>query len=222
MEMSIFMTTLKIAIDGPAGSGKSTIAKQIAKLKNITYIDTGAMYRAITLKLLDEGVDFSDTGSIDNILKDIDIELVYDKVLLEGVDVSLAIRTPRVNRKVSDVAVMANVRGRMSGLQRQIAEKQDVIMDGRDIGTHVMPDAQFKFFLTASLEERARRRLLEMNEKGHDVTLEDIIKDLSNRDKIDSEREIAPLRQAEDAILVDTSDLSIEGVVNFILSNLEA
>ncbi|MCX7695536.1 MAG: (d)CMP kinase [Caloramator sp.] len=212
------MNNIAIAIDGPAGAGKSTISKLIAEKMGIEYIDTGAMYRAITLKLINKGVDIKDLQSVKEIVDQTKVELINGRVYLDGVDVSEEIRMPYVSSKVSDVAAIACVRERLVYLQREMAKKSSVIMDGRDIGTNVLKDAQVKIFLTASVEERAKRRFVEMKNKGIDITFEEICNDIRNRDTIDSNREINPLRRAEDAILVDTTGKTIQEVVDEIIS----
>lgn len=205
-----------VAIDGPAGAGKSTVSKLVAARLGYTYIDTGAMYRAVALKVLENKFDLTEDSIIDA-ARDVDVDLRYidgqTKTFLDGRDVSSEIRTPEVSKIVSPVAKVGFVRERMTQLQRKMAERGGVIMDGRDIGTVVLPNADVKIFLTASIEERARRRYKELKQKGFDVSLEQIEKDIAARDKIDSEREIAPLKQADDAILIDSTELSIDDVV---------
>lgn len=215
------MGNMSITIDGPAGAGKSTIAKIIAKVKKLTYIDTGAMYRAVTLKFIQNFVDTKDAQQIEALLADIRIELIGDDIYLNGTNVTEEIRSPEVNQLVSEVAKLSPVRKKMVEFQRTIAAAQNVVMDGRDIGTFVLPDAAYKFFLTASIDERARRRFEEQRRKGFTTSLEDVKSEISNRDRIDTERELAPLIQAEDAILIDTTGLSIEKVVDKILSYIQ-
>ena len=208
-----------VAVDGPAGAGKSTVSKLIAARLGLTYIDTGAMYRAVALKFLESRAELSEAAIIDA-ARDVDIDLNYVdgklKVLLDGRDVSAEIRTPEVSKVVSPVAKVGFVRERLTELQRKMAARGGVIMDGRDIGTVVLPNADVKIFLTATVAERARRRFEELKAKGFDVTLDEIEKDIATRDKIDSEREIAPLKQADDAILLDTTGLSIDEVADAI------
>ena len=205
-----------IAIDGPAGAGKSTIAQIAAKQLGYTYIDTGAMYRAVAWKVLQTGETVTD-DLIVRIVKDIDVVLSYTdgktKVFVDGTDVSGEIRTPEVSGIVSQVARLAPVRVKMVDLQRQMATKGAVVMDGRDIATNVLPNADVKIFLTASIEERAARRGKELREKGYDVDMAKLQQDIAARDKADSEREISPLVQAEDAVLVDTTGMTIPEVV---------
>ncbi|MCR5438857.1 MAG: (d)CMP kinase [Selenomonas sp.] len=215
------MKKLVVAIDGPAGAGKSTVAQLAAKKLGYTYIDTGAMYRAVAWKTLQQGKEITDELILE-VVKDIDVNLQYadgkTKVTVDGTDVSAAIRTPEVSGIVSQVAALGPVRVKMVDLQRKMAERGSVLMDGRDIATNVLPNADVKIFLTASIEERAMRRWKEMKEKGYDITLEKLQQDIAARDKADSEREISPLVQAEDATLLDTTGLSIDEVVSRILS----
>lgn len=215
------MKELIIAIDGPAGAGKSTVAQIVARKLQYTYIDTGAMYRAITWKVLNLGIPLDDIGSIASEAKSIAIKLTYhggkQQVTVNGFDVTSAIRTPEVSRTVSTIAQQSEVREAMLNLQRQMAKQGGVVMDGRDIGTHVLPWADIKIFLTASIEERARRRWLELTAKGYSTKLSQLTEEIACRDKADCEREIAPLIQAPDAILIDTTTLSIDGAVDEIL-----
>lgn len=209
---------ISIAIDGPAGAGKSTIAKLLSKRLRILYLDTGAMYRAVALKAIKSNINTKDTDKISELVKNIDIQITFDTdgqhVILDKDDVTHAIRTKEVTIGSSDVAVVPAVRLKMVELQRKIASESSVVMDGRDIGTYVLPNADFKFFLTASLHERANRRFHEMCEKNMDVTYEEVCKDIAYRDQNDSSREFAPLKKAEDAIEIDTTNLTIEEVVD--------
>lgn len=215
------MKKLVVAIDGPAGAGKSTVAKLAAKKLGYTYIDTGAMYRAVAWKTLQAGKDVTDALILD-VVRDIDVRLAYangvTQVFVDGQDITGEIRTPEVSHIVSQVAALGPVREKMVDLQRRMATEGGVLMDGRDIATHVLPDADVKIFLTASIEERAQRRWKEMKEKGYDMSLEELQKDIAARDKADSEREISPLVQADDATLLDTTGLSIDEVVARILA----
>ena len=215
------MKKLVVAIDGPAGAGKSTVAKLAAKKLGYTYIDTGAMYRAVAWKTLQAGKDVTDALILD-VVRDIDVRLAYangvTQVFVDGQDITGEIRTPEVSHIVSQVAALGPVREKMVDLQRRMATEGGVLMDGRDIATHVLPDADVKIFLTASIEERAQRRWKEMKEKGYDMSLEELQNDIAARDKADSEREISPLVQADDATLLDTTGLSIDGVVARILA----
>jgi len=212
---------LVVAIDGPAGAGKSTVAKLAAKELGYTYIDTGAMYRAVAWKTLQQKADVTDALILD-VVRDIDVRLAYangvTQVFVDGQDITGEIRTPEVSHIVSQVAALGPVREKMVDLQRRMATEGGVLMDGRDIATHVLPNADVKIFLTASIEERAQRRWKEMKEKGYDMSLEELQKDIAARDKADSEREISPLVQADDATLLDTTGLSIDGVVARILA----
>lgn len=202
-----------IAVDGPAGAGKSTVSKIVAKKLGYTYIDTGAMYRAVGLK-------YSQTcDDLIAIIDNIEIEL-DDKahVFLDGQDVTEKIRTPEISKLASDVSKFGFVRKKLTELQRKMAERGEVIMDGRDIGTQVLPNADLKIFLTASIDERARRRFEELQAKGQSVNFDAIKNEIALRDKQDSEREIAPLKQAEDAVLIDSTNLQIDEVVEKILA----
>lgn len=217
------MAKVNIAIDGPAGAGKSTIAKHISKTMGIIYLDTGAMYRAVALKAINSGIDTKDAEKLTMLVKGIDIKITHSgseqSIFLDGEDITGKIRTPEVSIGASNVAVVPAVRLKLVDLQREIAKYNDVVMDGRDIGTYVLPNARYKFFLTASIDERARRRYREQLDKGiADVTYNDVRCDIEYRDKNDSTREFAPLSKAKDAIEVDTTDLSIEQVIEKILA----
>jgi len=213
---------ISVAIDGPAGAGKSSIAKAVAKKLGFVYIDTGAMYRAVAVYSIENKIEIKEENFTKELLDLIDINIEYDesgqRIFLCGRDVSERIRMADASVGASDVAVIPAVRLKLVALQRELAKKASVIMDGRDIGTYVLPDAGLKIFLTASVEERARRRFKEMSEKGIEADLETVKKDIIYRDKNDSEREFAPLRQAEDAVLVDTSDMTIDQVIDKIYS----
>ena len=209
---------IAIAIDGPSAAGKSTVAKGVAKKLGFTYIDTGAMYRSVTLFALKKGVDCQNDEEVNKLLKDITIELKPDnKVFLNGEDVTKEIRQTPVVLNVSYIAANKTVRLHLVELQRQMAKKDSVDMDGRDIGTYVLKDAQVKIFQVASVKTRAERRYLENKQKGIECTLEEIQKDLERRDYIDSHRSFAPLCKAEDAIEVDTSEMTIEESINAML-----
>ena len=205
-----------IAIDGPAGAGKSTIAKNLAKKLGYIYVDTGAMYRAMALFFLRRGIRAEESDRIEEAVADADVSIVYEngeqQVILNGENVNGLIRTEEVGNMASASSVNPKVREKMTELQRRLAKTSDVVMDGRDIGTFVLPDADVKVYLTASVEERARRRALEYEKKGIEVSIEQIAKDISERDYRDMHREHAPLRRAEDAVLVDTSDMTIAQV----------
>lgn len=208
---------MKIAIDGPAGSGKSTIAKKLAERLGYLYIDTGAMYRSATLSVLRAGIDPDDDRAVTDHVSTLDISLEgrgdMARVLLNGRDVTRAIRQEEVSDAVSRVAQIAGVRSVMVDKQREMARQADVIMDGRDIGTHVLPGAEYKFFLTASLAERARRRQRDFVSLDEPLDLDRIMKSIEARDEQDSKRETSPLRQANDAILIDTTKMDVEQVL---------
>ncbi|NLP37793.1 MAG: (d)CMP kinase [Firmicutes bacterium] len=215
----------RIAIDGPAGAGKSTVARAVAKRLNLTYLDTGAMYRAVTLAALRNGTDLHDQKALEALTLSLQLDIQTDDkgnniVFLNGEDVTTAIRDPLVNRHVSIVALYPEVRRLMVQKQREISKRGGVVMDGRDIGTHVMPDAEYKFFLTASLEERAKRRQAELQAAGKEISYEQVLEEIAARDKIDSEREHSPLRAAKDAILIDTTELSVAEVVDTIIKKV--
>ncbi len=203
-----------VAIDGPAGAGKSTIAKAAASQLGFIYVDTGALYRAIGLFCIDNGISSDDTSSVEEGLERINIELVFvegvQRVILCGKDVSDDIRTEQVSMMASEISRLPAVRKFLLGLQRGFAEKNDVIMDGRDIGTVVLPDADVKIFLTASAESRAKRRTLQLEEKGETPDYDKILEDIKKRDYNDSHREIAPLKPADDGIIVDTTELTLD------------
>ena len=206
---------LAIAIDGPAAAGKSTIAKKVALMRGFTYIDTGAMYRAFTWYCLQKGVDCQDEKACCALIPEVNIELKPGYVVLcNGIDVSKPIRGTEVSGNVSYIASYKDIRLALVELQRKMAEKDSVIMDGRDIGTYVLPNADVKIFQVASVEKRAERRFKENQEKGIACTYEDVVADVEKRDRIDSSRAFAPLKPAEDAIHLDTSDLTIDEVVD--------
>ncbi len=215
------MKNFKIAIDGPAGAGKSSISKTIAKEMGYVYVDTGAMYRAAALYAIKNNIEIT-KESLVPVLDDIKIDIKYENneqhIFLNGEDVSDKIREPEISLGASSIAVIPEVRLKLVELQREIAKNNTVIMDGRDIGTYVLPDAEVKIYLTASVEERAKRRYKEEIEKGMESDLEAVCEDIKKRDHNDSTRKFAPLRQAEDAILVDSSDLTFSEVVEKIKS----
>ncbi len=211
-----------IAIDGPAGAGKSTIAKLAAKQLGYTYIDTGAMYRSVAWRVLQMYTPPVDTKQILAALDGIDIKLSYNKngdmlVFVNNTDVSRAIRTPEVTALVSQVAAISEVRVKLVDLQRQMAKEGKVLMDGRDIGTCVLPNADLKIFLTASADERAKRRAKELRAKGYEVDVNEIKKDIIARDEADSQRAVSPLKRADDALLLDTTRMNIEEVLQEIV-----
>ena len=211
-----------IAIDGPSGAGKSTIAKDLSKKLNFIYVDTGAMYRAIALYFYENDIDISLEDVVSFHLSNIDIDIKYEDgkqiVLLNGKDISESIRTEKIGGMASSISVFSEVRSKLLNLQRNLAMKNKVVMDGRDIASHVLPNADLKIYLTASVDTRADRRYKELKEKGLDVNLEEIKKEIEIRDYRDTNREIAPLRQVKEAILIDSSNLSIEEVVEKIIS----
>lgn len=213
---------IAVAIDGPAGAGKSTIARAAAAQLGFVYVDTGALYRTIGLAVCRRGIDGTDVPGILATLPEIQVGLTYQDgaqhVLLDGEDVSDAIRTPQISTYASQVSSVPEVRAYLLDLQRDLARRQSVIMDGRDIGTVILPDAKIKIFLTASPEKRAARRCAELREKGQDVTVEGILADMERRDALDASRAVAPLKQAEDAALVDTSDLTLEQSIEAVLT----
>lgn len=212
---------IKIAIDGPAGAGKSTIAKKVAKELSFIYVDTGAMYRAMALYLSRKGISSDDTEAIAKAGSDARISIEYRNgeqvVLLGDENVNPLLRTQEVSRMASKSSAVPQVRARLTQLQKELAATQNVVMDGRDIGTVVLPDAQVKIFLTASVDVRARRRFLELKAKGETPVLSEISAEIAERDHRDITRETAPLKRAEDAIIVDTSDMTIEEVSDRIL-----
>ena len=215
------MNNIIVAIDGPAGSGKSTIAKIIAKKFNFTYIDTGAMYRMITLYLLENNIDFDDLKEIEKILNTVNLDMQGDKFYLNNVDVTTKIREKRINENVSKVASIKIVRSNLVDLQRKVSNNKNVILDGRDVGTVIFPNAKVKIFLIASPEERARRRYNEFLEKKTEITYEEVLKSIKERDHIDSTRDESPFVKANDAIELDSTNLTIDDVVNFISKEIE-
>jgi cytidylate kinase len=215
-----------IAVDGPAGAGKSTVSKILAQKLGFLYIDTGAMYRALTLKALEENIDLKDEQQVVSLAGLASIDLINNpdnslKVLLDGKDVSHQIRQSRITKTVSDIAKIKGVREKMLELQRKLGLRHDAVLDGRDIGTVVFPNADRKFYIDADFKERVRRRYNELKAMGEDVTWEDIDKDLRNRDTIDSTREVAPLKKADDAIYIDTTQMSIEEVADELLQEIK-
>lgn len=212
---------INVAIDGPAGAGKSTVSRAAAKAVGYIYVDTGALYRAVGVNALRNGIDTKDKPAVAASLDGISVDLVFEngeqKVLLNGENVSAEIRTPPASMAASDVSAVPEVRAFLFDLQRDIAARNNCIMDGRDIGTVVLPDAQVKIFLTASPEERAMRRYKELIEKGTKVEYKEVLDDLVQRDYNDSHREIAPLKPAEDGVILDTTGLDLEGSVNEII-----
>lgn len=212
---------LQIAIDGPAGAGKSTVAKAIAKQLGLFYVDTGAMYRAIAYKALRLNIPLSQEAAVTAMAWETEIQLDHSearRVHCDGEDVTGAIRNPEISRSVSVVAAYSKVRERLVELQRLEAERGGVVMDGRDIGTFVLPQADLKIFLTASSDERAKRRWLELEQSGKKLAIEDVKVDMEKRDRLDAEREVSPLIPASDAIILDTTGLTVEDIVGKILA----
>lgn len=207
----------RIAIDGPSGAGKSTIAKAVAKALGIDYIDTGAMYRAIGYKINKEGVPFEEGAALNALLDSTDIDFVSGDIILDGEIVNDLIRTPEVSMLASKCAALPSVRAKLVEIQRGMGMRKSVIMDGRDIGTNVLKDAEYKIFLTASAEERAQRRFKELQEKGENQTYEEVLEDVKQRDHNDMTRELNPLRKADDAIELDTTGMGIDDVVAAVL-----
>ena len=211
----------EIAIDGPAGAGKSTIAKRVAEKLGLIYVDTGAMFRAIALYMTGKCVKSNETDKVKEELNSIRLDIVYEngeqQIILNDENVSKLIRNPEISKAASEFAQVPEVRERLLILQRELADKRPVVMDGRDIGTKVLPSASVKIFLTAEVKVRAERRYKELTEKGEKVNLEDIMSDIKSRDEQDMNRKVSPLVQASDAVLVDTSSLSIDEVVDAII-----
>lgn len=211
-----------VAIDGPAGAGKSTIAKLVAKEKGYIYVDTGAMYRGLAIHFIKKGIKAEDIKGIVEACKDAEVSIVYEndvqQIYLNGENITAMLRTEEVGNMASKTSAIPAVREKLLELQRTLAREKDVIMDGRDIGTNILPNADVKIYLTASVETRATRRYKELLEKGENCVYEEIAQDIKERDERDMNREIAPLKQAEDAILVDSSEMTIDEVVKTICS----
>jgi cytidylate kinase len=210
----------RVAIDGPSGAGKSTIAKAVAKQLGIDYIDTGAMYRSVGYKMMRSGIPASDEAAVKAMLADTDIDFRDGDIFLDGRKVNDVIRTSEVAKMASECSVLPDVRAKLVDLQRQMGSRKSVIMDGRDIGTNVLKDAEYKFFLTASAEERAERRYKELAEKGEKISFDEVLRDIKQRDHNDMTRKLNPLRKAEDAVEVDTTGLSIEDVINKVVTQI--
>lgn len=215
-----------IALDGPAGAGKSTIAKIIAKRLGLPYLDTGAMYRAMALCAIREGVSLTDAEKVDELLGRTDIRVVYEvdgqHVLVNGEDVTSRLREEEIGKGASLISKLRCVRDKLAGMQRDIAHETHAVLDGREIGTFVIPETPYKFYITATAEERALRRVRQLEEKGEKLDYELILKDIIARDYQDSHRDYAPLRQAEDAVLIDTTHMTIDEAVEAVLRALEA
>ena len=217
------MKKLAIAIDGPAGAGKSSVSKLLAKALGYTYLDTGAMYRAVTYEAMKKGL--TDKGEIAHMAEGLNMEVAPGEgsmhVLIDGEDITACLRTPEVSARVSEIAAIGGVRTAMVTLQRKIACKGGIILDGRDIGTVVLPDADLKIFLTASVKKRAERRFEEFRSKYPDIMLDEVEKEIETRDWKDSHREVSPLRPAEDAVLVDNSDITLEETAQLLMGMAE-
>ena len=216
----------KIAIDGPAGAGKSTISKKVASSLGYVYIDTGAMYRTVGLKAVRCGIDTTDAKGVEKVLAGLDIDIRHEDVeqhiYLDGENVSDKIRTPEISMAASNVSAIPAVRVAMVDMQRKLAANHDVVMDGRDIGSFVLPDAEIKIFLTASAEARAKRRYKELIEKGESVSFEEVYNDMVQRDKNDSTRAVSPLVVAEGATVIDTSELNLEESVQKVITHIRS
>ena len=210
----------RIAIDGPSGAGKSTVAKLVASRLGIEYIDTGAMYRAIGLKMLRLGLKMEENDELQKMLDETDVDFEKERIYLDGEDVSDLIRTQEISKAASDCSAFRIVREKLVELQRAMGDRKSIIMDGRDIGTVVLKDSKQKFYLTATAEERAMRRYLELREKGTSDGYEQVLEDVIKRDYNDSHRDVSPLRQAEDAVLIDSTNMTIDEVVNFIIDSV--
>lgn len=212
---------INIAIDGPSGAGKSTLAKALAKALNIYYLDTGSMYRSAAYAALKYGIDISDKEQVDAFIDNLDIHTVYyngeQQNIVDGQNVMPYIRTPEVSKAASDISAYPSVRYKLVDMQRETSKKYDLVLDGRDIGTFVLPDTKYKYFVTADIEERAKRRHIELVEKGIQQSLDEVLKDMKQRDNNDSTRSLAPLKKADDAVLVDTTNLSIDETVALIM-----
>jgi len=217
--------SINIAIDGPSGSGKSTLAKRIAKRLGINYLDTGSMYRAAAYAAVQSGVDARSEAEVDALMSDIDLKTVYVRGeqhnLFRGQNVMPYIRTPEISTAASDISAHPSVRHKLVAMQRDVAKNYDLVLDGRDIGTFVLPDAKYKFFVTADIKERAKRRHLELQQRGTPQPYEDVLGEMRERDYNDTNRALAPLMQASDAVLIDTTKMTIEDAVNEILRRIE-
>lgn len=213
-----------IAIDGPSGAGKSTLAKRLAKQLGFIYLDTGAMYRALALKVLREGIDLSDDALLAEVVISTDIDLRENagrlEVLLDGRDVAAEIRTPEVSQMASRISALKSVRARMLELQQAVGQRGSLVAEGRDIGTVIFPEAEVKVFLDASARERARRRYQELKAAGREVDFDATLKEMEERDRRDSERALAPLRRADDAMVIDSSDLDADAVAAMVLARI--
>ena len=221
------MSIINIAIDGPAGAGKSTVAKRIAEIMHLTYVDTGAMYRALGLKAVRNGIDPGDAEAVAPMLPDTTVTFMKingeQHVVLDGEDVNEFIRTEEISHAASVISTLPEVRQKLVDLQREIARSTDTVMDGRDIGTVVLPNTPYKFYVTASAEVRAKRRFIEYQKKGilGDMTYEDVLNEVRTRDERDMNREFSPLRPAENAVIIDTSEMSIDEAVDAVIEDID-
>ena len=221
------MSIINIAIDGPAGAGKSTVAKRIAEIMHLTYVDTGAMYRALGLKAVRNGIDPGDAEAVAPMLTDTTVTFIKingeQHVVLDGEDVDEFIRTEEISHAASVISTLPEVRQKLVDLQREIARSTDTVMDGRDIGTVVLPNTPYKFYVTASAEVRAKRRFIEYQKKGilGDMTYEDVLNEVKARDERDMNREFSPLRPAENAVIIDTSEMSIDEAVDAVIEDID-
>lgn len=221
------MSIINIAIDGPAGAGKSTVAKRIAEIMHLTYVDTGAMYRALGLKAVRNGIDPGDAEAVATMLPDTTVTFIKingeQHVVLDGEDVNEFIRTEEISHAASVISTLPEVRQKLVDLQREIARSTDTVMDGRDIGTVVLPNTPYKFYVTASAEVRAKRRFIEYQQKGilGDMTYEDVLNEVKTRDERDMNREFSPLRPAENAVIIDTSEMSIDEAVDAVIEDID-
>lgn len=219
-DLSNIDNNIVIAIDGPAGAGKSTVAKQVSRILNINYIDTGAMYRAITYKCIKNGLDLEDEKSVVDLCKNTDLKFENNSIFIDDQCVDDDIRTLQVSSKVSYVARIPGVRVHLVELQREMGKDDNVVLDGRDVGTQIFPNTKYKYFLNAAVETRAKRRYDELILKGVEASFEGIVEDVRNRDKIDSTREVSPLIKASDAIEIDSTNMTVEEVVDFIVNDV--
>lgn len=212
---------IRVAIDGPSGAGKSTIAKAIGKQLNLDYIDTGAMYRAVAYKIIENKIILSEKQKLEKLLASTEIDFSEGNIILDGEIINDKIRTPEISKMASDCSALAIVREKLVSLQKKMGETKNIIMDGRDIGTNVLPDAEYKFFMTASPEERARRRYIELKLKNENISMNQVLSDIKERDYNDSTRELNPLKKADDAIELDTTGMSIEEVINVMIKEIK-
>jgi len=212
---------IRIAIDGPGGAGKSTIAKILAKDLGIDYVDTGAMYRAVAYKMQENGIGMENRAGIDQMLPGTDIDFSDGDIILDGKIINDLIRTPEISKLASDCSALGSVREKLVALQKEMGSKKSIVMDGRDITTNVLPDAEFKFYMTASKEERAKRRHKELLEKGKETSYEQVLADIEERDHNDMTRKLNPLKKADDATELDTTEMTIEEVCKFIIDMIQ-